>query len=340
MKALGTDISDIFQSLPDSLATEGCRRRILEISKGIPSAAVSRYGFEIWLGKNHGRADFLYKIGPSIEHAVFWAQNTDFGFDVNSEGKFSAPEICKAWVSDRFGWQNFINDLWLEHDVEPDRPINKIPDGTFIGLKQGIFQNEFGIVSEQILPALLGMPLPLAVRHNLEFFIQLPSQAHIFHVGTLQTRPQKFLRICITDVDFQFWIDFLPTLFPQNAQNLVEDLKLLQSLTNFLVLDLDIWESISPRFGIECYIWDRMPVHAKKWPILFQALIQMGWMAAQQKDALLQWAGMTISRSETMAYEVQQKRRLHHLKMTWDAGFQGAKIYLSVDKMTVIGSSE
>ena len=250
MKSLRNNLLAAFPRLPECLASPYCRQRMLEIAGPIPTAAISKYGFEAWLGKEGGRSDFLYKIGPSLDQVRAWLDAVS-GKGSQASAESVASQLCADWLANRDGLQDIITDLWLEHDAEPGREGPGIPDGNFIGLKEGALQKDFGPVSDLLLPRLLPAGAPEGLKRCLKGLAESLPSAHIFHIGTLPRRAAQFLRVCVTEVQIELWAEYLGGHFPRRRHELTDALQTLQSLSNFIVVDLDLWEAISPRLGFE-----------------------------------------------------------------------------------------
>jgi hypothetical protein len=121
-------------------------------------------------------------------------------------------------------------------------------------------------------------------------------------------------------------------------------------------LALDLGDSLAPKLGVECYLYEPSPRQESRWARLLDYFIATGCCAPAKADALLRWPGrhfhgVTLgeiaelrAKSPSLAPRLQNllTRRISHLKLVLEPDqAPQAKAYLELSHAWLpLGSME
>jgi len=353
LQTLTPEINLVLPFITGDLVSPPARQRLLELGEAIPGNWVAQFGFESWLGANEPRLDFLFKAGPSVPQRQSLAAGKP-GFGPAHAGQWELiSNFCRLWSSPGSALFENVHDIWVEFDLPG---VGHATPGFFFGPRERTpGAAETGgdqWILDEALPVLFGGELPAEPGRGLRrCFAAAPPGARLFHVGLLPGRETRFVRLCFKDLTPAGIGQFLRDVAWPGGGGFDQILAEWAPLANDCVLDIDVWDDVLPKIGIEFYVWDRLAAHRHKWPVFLAHLARTGLATAEQAQALLSWRGYCrqgnypgtwperLARAADVLgsyHESVYERTLHHVKISFAPGLPSrAKAYLSAKHLWV-----
>ncbi|WP_051055673.1 hypothetical protein [Allocoleopsis franciscana] len=240
-----------------------------------------------------------------------------------------------------------VKHIWLEFDL--DKPPSQLPiPCIFFNALQETFSD-----AQALIEAALRIPnyqVSPKQQSNLQLCIDsLPSNARSDQVGAMLSRPNQPLRITVCGLLLQQVADYLRQIGWKDPTNTLSTIILTLSTfldeSDFLLLNLDIGDTIYPRIGLEFY--PKQQPRLNRPELLFlNRLVEMDLSTLAKKNALLAWSGYSqkaehpelwpenltggdlLLRSEAISLF---QRTINHIKIVYQPGcLLEAKAYLGI----------
>lgn len=234
-----------------------------QVASHFPSNGIFMCGFECRLGTDSADADFLFCVNKHSGRNLAWSCDDD---DVSAliPKPFESNAIWEkigvfgqSWVNDQNNLSREVDNIWFEFDcadnVDLSLPIPSFffgPVNTFINSPSEL-QRVFGTV-QKLLGRCNDAPEVASLFEKVAN--ALPVGSRIFQIGTMLSRVKAPSRICIRDLNEAQVCDYLKAVGWRGNIDLVRlELEAVSGLTKEIRLNLDVYEDLGTKAGIECY---------------------------------------------------------------------------------------
>jgi hypothetical protein len=245
-----------------------------------------------------------------------------------------------------------INNVWLEFDVENDKPTSAIPEPSFFfgpkGLSADFPASSYQWVTKVALKSLLGSHLtPQVERNLLKCFSLLPAGGKVFQIGVMLSRQEEssMVRLCVRDIPPNQILDYLIDIgWNGCVARLKETISMLSNFTDHIRLNFAVGDTVFPKIGFECY-FERKPIKDPKLEEFLGYLVNHNLCTATKSDAIIAWSGLSHEKSDrqlwpqdllktsrlmNMSKLSMFARAVHHIKIVYEPDHPlKAKAYLS-----------
>ena len=352
--------------LSPALVSDESLSDIEMVAHMFPGMISSFFGFECRLGDKNARADFLLCAKPDEKGREILADQNDqiklpsFFFEQPAWNRIR--EFCVNWSDISSPLYENVKNVWLEFDL--DKAPDKIPTPSFFFGSETIrksslisndsqsnyYQHQW--VIENALKIVRGGLVSPDIQSNLiNCFNLLPSEAHVFQIGSMMSRNTDAVRICIRDISTDMMPKYLNDIgWEDSTSDLNRLLVKLDQYVDRVDLDLDIGATIFPKIGLECYL-DQDPNYEPRWQLFLDELVTDGICIPEKRDSLLSYEGISNDKSSTdlwPPYLLEMSRNLkslagsiiyrfiNHIKIVYQPDFPlEAKAYLAVDHQQI-----
>lgn len=308
----------------DQALSPAARQTLAGLAGRLPARLSGFFGLECRLGEAAPVADILFRVDAPDERAALAELDPAPGDPVWRR--------LRAFAA---AWPGPAERLWLEFDTAAGPTL--LPSVFFGARRMGdwVFDALAGIRGEALPPA------------TIACFGRcrdaLPEGGEIFQIGTMLSRPEAFLRLCVRGVAHEAVRPWLASVGWDGADDAVAaflDGELARMGT--IRLGLDVTDRVAPRLGFECAVPPErlaafvalleaeglcLPGKGRgllAWPGLVHARLGRGWWPAD----LAAQAGDGVSSA--------MLRTIHHIKIAVGAdGRREAKGYLAIRPVLV-----
>lgn len=234
-----------------------------QVASHFPSNGIFMCGFECRLGTDSADADFLFCVNKHSGRNLAWTcDDRDESALIPKPFKSNAiwekiGVFGQSWVDDRDTLSREVDNIWFEFDcadnVDLNLPIPSFffgPVNTFTDSPAEL-QRVFATVQKLLG---IGNDAPGVASLFEKVATELPAGSRVFQIGTMLSRLKAPSRICIRDLDGAQICEYLKALDWKGNVDLVRlELEAVLGLTKEIRLNLDVYESLGTKVGIECY---------------------------------------------------------------------------------------
>lgn len=304
---------------------------IRTVASRLPGTLSRRIGFEVRLGEEAARADFLVCVTRAEREALASA-----GEDTLIGRTSWAPlrALAEAWAASPL-LDGAVASLWIELDLAAAATAEPVPS-VFFGLADLLPERDDpdawrGVAAHDLattlaaLEVLSGGPVaPGLRRHLAECFGALPPGAKVFQVGAMLSRGTAAVRVCVRRLGPALPAYLAGADWPGDVEAARPTLEALLARAEWVTLDLDVGEDgIRPGLGLEC-AFDTGVQGEAQWRDFGAHLAVTGLALPAKVDALLRWPAVT----EAEGGEEALVRAVAHVKLAWrDGTLRDAKGY-------------
>jgi hypothetical protein len=266
--------------------------------------------------------------------------------DPDGSGWPAVRDFCASWLRPDSPLARDVHAIWLEFDLGAE-PAGPSQPSIFVGFAGAAKRAGYGPLVETAVAALQpGLLSPAFSLKLAACFAALPAGADLFSIGFMLARGYDRARVCIGHLPPGELLPYLHQVGWPGPWAAAADLVAnLAPLVDEYGLALDLGDSLSPKLGVECYLFEPSPRRESRWALLFDYLIGTGCCAPAKADALLRWPGrhfhgMTpaeIAELRTNAPSLAPRlqnlltRRISHVKLVLEPGqAPQAKAYLEL----------
>lgn len=279
------------QYLPKELITQSAIERINEVATLLPQAPLVI--FESHLGKEKLDLDFLVcttpdyvlnqKLAPLISNYSAWEK---------------VHKFSQAWQrnSENSLLRQGVDSIWLEFDTTRINQKVVIPGIFFASME--VHANATTSLAEhaeivwETLDHLSSPATKTALfKTKLTQILQaLPKNGRIYALGGMNGRSSENIRIAICNIHPDTLFPFLEKInWPGNKQAIRKIVHNLMPDIDFLNLDFDLGDTLSPMLGIE--FTTRHRFQKDWWQTLLEQLVANNLCLPSKRDSLLAWQG-------------------------------------------------
>lgn len=276
----------------------------------LPSFSVA--GFECRLGAKQSQVDFQVKLPVR-------SLNLPQRF-LSSSVWQSLQNLYQEWGEPTSFLHQSVNGLFLEFDlVEAPSPI-PIPCILF-NLNQEIVSNDV-----RLIKVVTDWPLKLLnystfsrLESNLQRCVNsLPDGAWIGDVGVMLSRPVEAVRLSVKGIPPNQLSDYLMQIGWEEPTNRLSTLvSSLSEFADFIVLSVDVGDTIYPRISLECHL-EKQPRFEPRWQLFLDYLVEENLCTPAKRNSLLAWPGLS--------QKVDQPE-LWPSNLTWGDRFFGSRAF-------------
>ncbi len=269
-----------------NLVSSDALSRIRKVTQSFPPFHIA--GFECRLGENQPRVDFL--VG--IPHGSLSIPKT---FKTHPVWQ-AIDKLYQIWSDPTSVLFSQVRDLGLEFDLDEPPSEISIPC-VFFALNRDAIKDA-GRLQElasywPMKPLFDQSDSPLLASNVLRCLYALPEGAGIAHLGVMLSRPQKMVRVVVKGIPAQQIPDYLTQIGWTDTTNTLPNLiTTLSEFVDYIVLDLNIGETLYPQIGLECRI-KKQPPQDSRWELFIDYLVAKDLCTLAKKKSLLSWVGMT-----------------------------------------------
>lgn len=243
--------------------------------------------------------------------------------------------FCRQWIQPETALQEKIHAIWLEFDMNGDETELPRPS-IFIGFEGAGEAVYYQQIAEQAIEPLQEELLSAAFRQNLfTCFTALSRPANLFSIGLMLARGYDRARVCIGRMPKEKAVGYLQQIgWPGPMAEVEHVINAVSPLVDEYGLALDVGERVTPKLGLECYLYESNPQREGRWRHLIDYFVASGQCAPDKGDALLRWPGRHFhgvtpaeamelrTAGDSLAPRLQNLmiRRLSHLKWVIEPG--------------------
>jgi hypothetical protein len=300
------------------------------VARLLPIEAVNFFGFERRLGGRSEAADCALNLTPF--GARLLAERGLPG--ASSRAWTRVQAFFREWGATREPAFVDASSTWLEFDAARAEPEPNLLFGYWPNHPQT--QRPLSWLLEQVLPQLLGAPLPPLFRRNLEkCFAGHSGACRDFQIGVMLARDVPAVRVCVFDLPAARAESYLQDLGWQGPlERVVPYLEALAPHADVVALHVDVGERIYPNLGIEpnfsAGAWARQPHLEPRWASQFEALLAAGLCTEAEREALLAFVGHQRREPLLAEFGLTLLRGLGHLKVVVRHDAVQAKAYFGL----------
>ncbi|MCX6580505.1 MAG: hypothetical protein NT166_10000 [Candidatus Aminicenantes bacterium] len=188
----------------------------------------------------------------------YWGKNDLKAIFEKSTDWKNIYRFCSEWGDRDSILSKHISDIWFEFD---DHELTNLFPGPCLffspmHLNRSNIRDKIQNISrlyDTALATLFGDAFTAAIKGNVQRCIKaLPKNGAIFQMGAMLPRKLKSVRLC-TVMPVNDYPPYLEEIgWRGSFDYLIALLESLARLADGIFVDIDIWEEISPKFGIEC----------------------------------------------------------------------------------------
>jgi hypothetical protein len=253
----------------------------------------------------------------------------------------SVAELAELWNK-----KGPVDNVWLEFDLSGETPF--VPNVFFQPVYDARDHNQLHDILSKTGRLLLGCRISEELADSLKrCVVALPERARIFQVGAMRARPSYGLRLCVDEIYLDRILFYLEQIeYPGDLDFVRKTFIALQRRTDAYALHLDLAPRVKARIGLECYLDPRPPNAHQQMRLeqLLAFLVEAGMCSKRKASGIAQFPGAADDRRHATQWPPNLRkmagflgrssifqRRLHHIKITWDASNTlQAKAYLAV----------
>ena len=203
--------------------------------------------------------------------------------------------FCRDLTEPESELRCIINRSWLEFDLIDPLPSIPIPCFGF-SLNPQTFNDHklWGIAIESLLKLLNSSQSELIKIKLNQCLNCLPNQARISHIGGMLSRPEKAIRIVVTEISPQQLPHYLRQIGWTDSRNMLPSLvQKLSDCVDSIGLALNVKDTVYPEIGLECS-FNNPSLNYSSWQLFINNyLIQEGLCTPAKGNALLAWLGFS-----------------------------------------------
>jgi hypothetical protein len=300
--------------LSPALVSGPARRRLQALARPFPAALPSWLYCECRLASGAEQVDLSLAVdacAAEVLHGVARAGRPDWR---------RLREFAAGWSPHR------VARLWLEFDA----PAPRAPPGVFLEFPGLPAPRLSARIIAQLLAPLRGASLPPGPAGVLERCIAaLPAQAGVRYTGLFPSRGTPALRLCLTGLREGEVAPYLATIgWPGDPERLRQDTGWAGRAG---VLNLDLWDGVGPRVGLEYMLSRRPQVGGElREGTLLDQLVDRGLSTVGKRQALALWPGALRLELPHTLWPALVLRRVNHIKLVYTPGSAlTAKAYLA-----------
>lgn len=318
---------------------------ICSLASCLPSALTSIYGFERRLNTSENQPDFVIQISSPSERNILAGKHSAIKLPLlllkNRHWK-RIRKLGENWVSSSSLLNKIVDSIWMEFDVALSRSRPPIP-GIFLSISKGLAITESSrskvrttlLCHKIILKALKVLNdeyvLSDSTRTALDCVKCIPSEGWISHIGVMNSRPDRGIKLCINNLNETQIIEVLNAIgWSGPIRKLQKTLAQLMQVANYLVLQIDIQKKVNSRIGIECYLDTKVynPLKVSSWQPFCDFLVANNLCTRDEYTALLSFNGYFYRQFTNHLWISVVSRFIRHFKLIFDTlGSIEAKVY-------------
>jgi hypothetical protein len=280
--------------IPSALISSEHLEQINATVQHLPAEITTFFGYECRLQESKPRADFLLCVYPKIGRQILAGEN-----NLLTENLFSVPSwnlirsFAQEWANPASSFASKILNMWLEFDIDESSSAIPVPSAFFKPENNAIAPGNDYQWLKQALIVLKGQPLSDNVMSSLNQCIEaLPSGGYAFQVAAMFSRPMKFLRLCLRNIEPGEIPLYLERIgWTGNQATVKELLHWLNQRVNNITLNLDVSDEVLPTIGLECYFNFDNTVYERIESFLDE-LVEKGLCLPEKRDGLLAYPGL------------------------------------------------
>lgn len=317
--AIADYLEVITPHFPPDLVSAEVLAYLQELEPILPS--LTETYFECRLGTNQSQVDFSFYLPPLTKPLPekFLTSSVWQGFQ----------NFYQDWVNSTSSLHQQVKAVGMEFDL--DKSPTKLPiPCIFLELNREIDIQFNELVSTAL--GLMNYPISPLIESNLRLCADcLPEGAKLAHFAVMLSRPGLGVRVNAIKIPPDQLLAYLQEIGWNYPTDILSSLVFnLSKSVDYLVLALDIGETIYPRIGLECYL-RKQPKFEPRWHLFLDNLVDLGLCTLVKRDALLTWSGITKQK-----YQQQEKptwesvfsqsmysvywRKINHIKIVYQPG--------------------
>lgn len=253
--SLAAAISAQYNPLLERLIPYATGQQLEILTRHLPQAITSLWGYELPLDKQEASSDFLLCLHKA--DVCNLAFQTHAGLrEVVTEPLYSRlSNLIGQWadLNDRVG--QVMSNIWLEYDYKGLQP-GQLRPSFFFGPKSNCHLLEVVWAARQIFDQLAPEGLPKdTYRFMVRCMSLLGPKAGVSQIGRMLARQENSLRLFIQQLPAHGILPYLRRMGYQHADNplLAAQLKRCYTFADAVDLDIDITDRIGSQLGLECY---------------------------------------------------------------------------------------
>lgn len=331
--------------LPTALLSPRGRDDIRAIAEHMPATLCACFGFEVVLGDPRARADFAMQVMTRHGWGAL-AQLGDGSAGPGGLGHAGAWDrirrLARWWCEDGSSLAAVAPGTWLEFDVDPRSPLHRLP-AVFLGVDpRAGAEGRLPLPLQQGVELVAGASLsPAGETAVARCLGELPDDARLLQIGTMLSRRQVPVRLCLSGVRPEALDGYLRRVGLGAASGALDDLAAdLPGVR--LAVDVDIVDGILPRVGLELSLDANRELDGRpepRWADVLDRLVARGLCTVAKRDGVLAWAGADDAQFAHTAHRTRVYRGLSHVKLALGAdGERAAKAYIGIlpDRLTML----
>ena len=364
MGASTVDYLDFIEKyVPEDLISQNNFSQLKNLAGNFAGGLTSFFGFESCLDSPEPQTDYLIAISSEKGERdalvnLIKNRNLPEVFHDQSEWK-QVSNFALKWADPKSKLYNNVLGLWFEFDMASSSSEFAIP---------GVFIHTIPIHASSINESLqhrwlinTAIPLLMGKRlsHNVEQQIldcikMMPSEASIYQVGVMLSRPINGIRLVIKRINLDQIAPYLKSVgWSDNQGRLAPLLEELQHFVNRIVLHITVAEKVDPKIGIECSFYPDIYHQETRWNKFLKYLKKKDLCISDKYSSLLDFPGvqhekmlnyfdlghsMPITKMTTNSSSRAVVRFISHIKIIYQPNCPiEAKAYYGV---RVLGSSK
>jgi hypothetical protein len=286
-----------------------CKNYIFETGLETPD-----YGFDLSLCVLNEEIDSLLR---------YWNHNDLITIFENDQEWKNIYEFCFEWGDRDLLLSKHISDLWFEFDDIELK--NLLPRPCLFFSPISLNRKKISDITGNIpwlfdtLAMLFGSSLDTPIISNIKKCIEaLPPNGAFFQVGAMLPRKLKSVRLC-TVMPVSNYHSFLEKIgWRGSFDYLITLLESLASMADRIFVDVDIWEDISPKTGIECVYRERESKNVNREPGSNNLQSLLGYLSGLnlctkvKAEQLMGWINEPLEEYDD---GICVKRSLSHIKV-------------------------
>jgi hypothetical protein len=358
--SLSDYISIIQKRVNSSLISEESFDDIKKITNLFPCGITSLFGFECELGNVKPDADFLFAFNTQYIGNLFFNNKNNILSKNYFDNKLWQKIQCfiDETICDNSTLYDKISIIWFEFDIKKNLAqmhapslfffFNDILKKKFYNLSKEKKHNSYIETIEKSLTILKGADFFNKIKNNIEILIsQMPEKSCLFQLGTMFSRPNETIRLCINKISPLKIIEYLNNFFENDIINDIRPLvSIISEFASHITIDLDVGKNISPKIGFEIYFQEKkISSKPNKIDKFLQFLINKKLCLKDKAEAIISYPEyITEVHSKTMPNNLkiasellgqQQKyvfiKKINHFKIVYSPTTAlTAKAYLAV----------
>lgn len=340
--SLAGTLAQLAPRLPAELVSHEGLARALRVAHGLPARLSRCIYLETWPKDTGNRVDMIVQLDPSGRDLLIQP-----GHDALARALAADPAwqpvlaLARRWQAPGGLLEQLVAGAWLEFDVDPGAAATPVTPRVFVDFRRdalaGLDVADVEALVHQSLEPLRGQPLDAASARQLRACLEaLPPAATLPYVGAFDVEGKPALRLCVRGLGSELKQYLRRVSWPGDGAAL--EAQVLAPLARargdgaVSLLHLDLVPEVAARIGLEyafarrCQLRGRVAERG-----LLDHLVERGWCAPAQRDAVLAWPGQGVELLPHEIWHSRVARRVNHVKLTYaSGGALGLKIYLCV----------